>query len=59
MLKKNIRAGSLRTHSALTRMGSKLRIDNFDTVLNDETYEIERDLYAFGPIGMNAPALIK
>ena len=36
------------THSALTRMGSRLKTD---TVLNDETSEIERDLCAFGPIG--------
>ena len=28
------------THSALTRMGAKLKID---TVLNDETSEIERE----------------
>ena len=36
------------THSAITRMGSTLKTD---TVLNDETSEIERDLCAFGPIG--------
>ena len=35
------------THSALTWMGSRLKTD---TVLNDETSEIERDLRAFGPI---------
>ncbi len=36
------------TYSALTRMGSKLKTD---TVLTDETSEIEPDLCAFGPIG--------
>ena len=41
------------THSALTRMGSKLQTD---AVLNDETSEIERDLCAFGPIEGRAPA---
>ena len=34
------------THSALTRRGSKLKTD---TILNEETFEIERDLCAFGP----------
>jgi len=36
------------THSALTRMEYNVKID---TVLNDETFGIERDLYAFGSIG--------
>ena len=36
------------THCALIRTGSKLKTD---TELNDETSEIEHDLYAFGPIG--------
>ena len=45
------------TYSALTRMGSKLKTD---TVLNDETSEIERDLCAFGPIvGGRAAASIQ
>ena len=36
------------TNSALIRMGSKLKTD---TVLNDETSEIERDMCVFGPTG--------
>ena len=36
------------SHSALTRMESKCKTD---TTVNDKTSEIERDLYAFGPIG--------
>ena len=37
------------TYSALTRMGSKLKKTN--TVLNEETSEIERDLCVIGPTG--------
>ena len=41
------------THSALTRMGSKLKTD---TILNDETTEVERDLCAFVPIEGECPS---
>ena len=49
----NVSAGIsfLRTHSALTRMGSKHKIDFLYTVINDDMSEVERDLCAFGPIG--------
>ena len=45
--------GSL-THSALTRMVQKRTTD---TVLNDETSEIKRDLCAFGSTGGGAQLL--
>ena len=40
-------------HSTLTRVELEHKTD---TVLNDETSEIERDLCAFGPIGAERPS---